>query len=61
MEFDYLPEKYRAIHKACFELIQQIEEFIIGKEYRFLNGLELELTKEEKERLDECGDLWGIP
>ena len=58
MEFDYLPEKYRAIHKACFELIQQIEEFIIGKEYRFLNGFELELTKEEKERLDECGDLW---
>ena len=58
MEFDYLPEKYRAIHKACFELIQQIEEFIIGKEYWFLKEFELKLTKEEKECLDECGDVW---
>lgn len=36
MEFYYLPEELRVMHTACFELIRQIEEFIVGKDYQFL-------------------------
>ena len=60
MEFYYLPEEYRAVHTACFELIRQIEEFIVGKEYVFLWVSHTDLTDEEKERLDECGDVWDF-
>lgn len=60
MEFYYLPEEYRNIHSACFELIRQIEEFIVSKDYQFLQVTSSELSQEDKTRLDECGDLWDF-
>ena len=57
MGVNYLPKEFRAIHKACSELILQIEELLVGKEYEFLKVYELDLTKEDKERLEECGDM----
>ena len=60
MDFYYLPEEHRAIHTACFELVRQIEEFIVGKDYQFLQITSAELSLEEKARLDECGDLWDF-
>ena len=48
--FFYLPEEHRAIHTACFELVRQIEEFIVGKDYEFLRVSHSDLTEEEKER-----------
>ena len=60
MEFYYLPEELRAMHTACFELIRQIEEFIVGKDYQFLQITSSKLALEDKARLDECGDLWDF-
>ncbi len=60
MEFYYLPEEHRTIHSACFELIRQIEEFVVGKEYQFLRVSYAPLTEEEKDRLVECGDIWDF-
>ena len=60
MEFYYLPNEYRAIHTTCLELIRQIEEFIVGKEYQFLQVSHYELSDAEKELLKECGDIWDF-
>ncbi len=60
MEFYYLPEEHRAIHTACFELVRQIEEFIVGEDYKFLQITSAEFPLEDKARLDECGDLWDF-
>jgi len=60
MEFFYLPKEYWKIHAACFELVKQIEEFIVDKEYRFLKVTEAKLSEGDKERLDECGDIWDF-
>lgn len=60
MEFYYLPEELRVMHTACFELIRQIEEFIVGKDYQFLQITSSKLSLEDKVRLDECGDLWDF-
>lgn len=60
MEFYYLPEEHRAIHTVCFELVRQIEEFIVGKDYEFLRVSQSKLTEEEKDHLIECGDLWDF-
>mgnify|MGYP004672003871 CR=1 len=35
MEFYYLPKEYQTIHTACFDLVRQIEEFIVKDEYQF--------------------------
>lgn len=58
MEFYYLPEEYRAVHIACFELVRQIEEFIVKDEYKFLSVSTSPMTPEELELLEECGDIW---
>ena len=60
MEFYYLPGEYKAIHTACFELIRQIEEFIVGKEYQFLQVSHYELSDAEKELLKQSGDVWDF-
>ena len=60
MKFHFLPEEHRGIHTTCYELIRQIEEFIVGKDYKFLQITSSELSLEDKERLDECGDLWDF-
>ena len=60
MEFYYLPGEYKAIHTACFELIRQIEEFIVGKEYQFLQVFHYELSDAEKELLKQSGDVWDF-
>lgn len=60
MEFYYLPNEYKAIHTACFELIRQIEEFIVEKEYRFLQVSSYEMSDEEKVHLDKCGNVWDF-
>lgn len=46
MEFYYLPKEYRKIHNACFELVRQIEKFIVGADYEFLRVSQSELTEE---------------
>ena len=58
MEFYYLPEEYHAVHTACFELVRQIEEFIVKDEYKFLRLSTSPMTPEELKLLEECGDLW---
>ena len=58
MEFYYLPEKHRKVHIACFEIVRQIEEFIVGKDYEFLRVSSFILTNEEKDLLVNCGDIW---
>lgn len=58
MEFYYLPKEHRKTHTACFELVKQIEEFIVGKDYEFLRVSLFELTENEKDHLVECGDIW---
>ena len=60
MNFCYLPREYHNIHKTCFELVSQIEEFIIKKEYQFLRVSESNLTPEELRQLEECGDIWDF-
>ena len=46
MEFYYLPKEYHNIHKTCFELVGQIEEFIVKKEYQFLKVSVSNMTPE---------------
>jgi len=60
MEFYYLPKEYQSVHKACFELVRQIEEFIVGKDYQFLRVSHAPLTEEEKDKLMECDDIWDF-
>ena len=60
MEFYYLPKEYHNAHKNCFELVRQIEEFVIGKDYQFLRVSQAPLTVEEKDKLVECGDIWDF-
>lgn len=60
MDFHYLPEEYRTIHYACFELVRQIEEFIVGKEYRFLQESHYELSDAEKDCLKEYDNVWDF-
>lgn len=60
MEFYYLPNEYKAIHTACFELIGQIEEFIVGKEYKFLQLSHYDLSDADKVHLEECDDVWDF-
>lgn len=60
MEFYYLPKEYRAIHIACCELVKQIEEFIVSKDYQFLRVSEYGFSEEEKDRLIECNDIWDF-
>lgn len=60
MEFYYLPKEYHNTHKNCFELVRQIEEFVIGKDYQFLRVSQAPLTVEEKDKLVECGDIWDF-
>ena len=60
MEFHYLPNEYKAIHTACFELIRQIEEFVVGREYQFLQVSHYELSDAEKELLKQSGDVWDF-
>ena len=60
MEYFYLPKEYYDVHKSCFDLVRQIEEFITGKEYQFLRISNAPLTEEEKDNLVECGDIWDF-
>ena len=58
MEFYYLPKEYHSVYKACFELVRQIEEFIVKEDYRFLKVSVSDMTPEELKQLEECGDIW---
>ena len=58
MEFYYLPEEYHAVHTACYELVKQIEEFIVKDEYKFLSVSTSPMTPEELKLLEESGDIW---
>lgn len=60
MEFYYLPEEYHSVHQACFKLVAQIEEFVVGKEYEFLRVSHTPLTEEEKDLLVKYGDIWDF-
>ena len=60
MEYFYLPKEYHDVHKSCFDLVRQIEEFITGKEYQFLRISNAPLTEEEKDNIVECGDIWDF-
>ena len=60
MEFYYLPKEYHSVHKACFELVRQIEEFVVGKDYQFLRVSHAPMTEEEKDKFVECGDIWDF-
>lgn len=60
MEYYYLPKEYHSAHKACCELVRQIEEFVTGKEYQFLRVSHAPLTENEKDKLVECGDIWDF-
>lgn len=60
MEYYYLPKEYHSVHKACFELVRQIEEFVTGEEYQFLRVSHAPLTEDEKDKLVECGDIWDF-
>lgn len=57
MDYFYLPKEYHSVHKACFELVGQIEEFVVGKEYQFLRVTQSPLTDMEKDQLLESGDI----
>lgn len=58
MKFDYLPKKYRTVHSACFKLVQQIEEFIVGNDYRCLQSTTYKLSDEEIRLFDEYDNIW---
>lgn len=60
MEFYYLSKKYQGAHKTCFELVRQIEEFVVGKEYQFLRVSHAPLTEEEKDKILGCDDIWDF-
>lgn len=60
MDYFYLPKEYHSVHKACFELVGQIEEFVVGKEYQFLRVTQSPLTDMEKNQLLESGDIWDF-
>lgn len=60
MEFFYLPDKYHAKHVACFEMIRQVEGFIVDKDYKFLCQNTFPLTESEKDKLAEVGDIWDF-
>ena len=36
MDFYYLPKEYQQTHEMCYELIGQVEEFLVRDEYKFL-------------------------
>ena len=36
MNFYYLPKEYQQTHEMCYELIGQVEEFLVRDEYKFL-------------------------
>lgn len=59
MEFYYLPEEYHTAHTVCFELVRQIEEFIVGEKYEFLSVSISSMTTEELKLLEE-GDIWDF-
>lgn len=58
MKYYYLPEKYQMLHSACFELVGQIEEFIISEDFIFLQTSVLSIDKEGLERFNENSDIW---
>lgn len=60
MEFYYLPKEYQTIHTACFDLVRQIEEFIVKDEYKFMKVSSTPMTPEDMKLLEECGDIWGL-
>lgn len=60
MDFYYLPKEYHAVHTACFELVRQIEEFIVKDEYKFLKVSTSAMTPEELMLLEECGNIWDF-
>lgn len=60
MEFYYLPKEYQSVHKACFDLVRQIEEFVTRGDYLFLRVSHAPLTEEEKDKLEESGDIWDF-
>lgn len=60
MEYYYLSKEYHNVHKGCFDLVRQIEEFITGKEFQFLRVSHAPLTEEEKDKLVGCGDIWDF-
>jgi len=60
MEFYYLPKEYLSVHNACFELVRQIEEFVVGKEYQFLRVLHAPINEVEKDKFVACGDIWDF-
>lgn len=58
MEYYSLPEEYQTTHVVCYEIVKQIEDFILCKEYEFLQISGYPLTKEELEKYNESGDIW---
>jgi hypothetical protein len=58
MRYYYLPKEYRTIHSTCFELVKQIEEFIVGDEYLFLRESHYDLSSENQKLLYGIGDVW---
>ncbi len=60
MDFFYLPKEYQNVHTACFELVKQIEEFILCEDFKFLQVSTYSLDKEQLEKLKNKTDIWGF-
>ncbi len=58
MEFYYLPKEYQNVHTACFELVKQIEEFILCEDFKFLKVSTYSLDKDQLEKLKNKTDVW---
>lgn len=58
MEFYYLPAKYHNIHSACFELVKQIEDFIICEDFKSLQSPVFNITNEEYAKFKNSTDVW---
>ena len=55
-----MQDEFKAVHEACFELIRQIEEFIVGNEYDFLRVSHFSMTEEEKTQFESCSGIWDF-
>lgn len=48
-DYIFLPDKYHKQHQQCFDLVCQIEEFIIKEEYRYLKALPFKIEEKDIE------------
>lgn len=54
MNYLHLPEEFHKSHEKCFNLIKQIEEFIIDPRYSCLKGMSLKLEEKDIDLLKKA-------